>query len=85
MCEGKVWVFVGFLLRCCWRCEVLPLLVEFGIAKELLVECEDSNCTTTRFDFHGIFVFHKGDAIVLICIFGSQGFFCVLRYECCAQ
>jgi len=33
--------------------------MDFGIAKELVVECEDSNCTTTGFDFHGIFVFNR--------------------------
>ncbi len=45
------------------------------VAKQLMVECEVSNCITTRFDFHRIFVFHRGDAIVFICIFKFQGFF----------
>jgi len=49
----------GFLLRCCWWCEVLWLLVEFGVAKEL-VEFEVSNCTTIRFIFM-VFLFFIGE------------------------
>jgi hypothetical protein len=68
----------GFLLRCSWQCEVLWLLVEFGTAKELVVECEDSNCTTTRFDFHGIFVFHREMQLFWFAFLGLKGFFVCL-------
>jgi hypothetical protein len=51
-------IFCYVLLKCyCWY-EVLWLLVEFRVGKELVVEkCGVSSCIATRFVFHVIFVF----------------------------
>jgi hypothetical protein len=54
----KILIFCYALLKCyCWY-EVLWLLVEFKVGKELVVEkCGVLNCIATRFGFHVIFVF----------------------------
>jgi len=72
----------GFLLRCCWWREVLWLLVEFGVAKEL-VECEVSNCTTIRFIFM-VFLFFIGEMQLFWFAFKvSRVFLCVQIWMLC--
>jgi len=51
-------IFCCALLKCYCCYEVLWLLVEFGVGKELVVEkCGVLSCIATRFDFQVIFVF----------------------------
>jgi len=51
-------IFCCVLLKCYYWYEVLWLLVEFKVGKDLVVEkCGVLNYITTRFNFHVIFVF----------------------------
>jgi hypothetical protein len=71
-------IFSCVLLKCyCWY-EVLWLLVEFGVGKELVVEkCRVLSCIAISFGFHVIFVFPlKFNCFIFILWF--QIYFCVL-------
>ncbi len=61
----------------CWH-EILWLLVEFGVGKELVVEkCGVLSCIATKFGFHVIFVFPlKCNCFIFILWF--KRFLCVL-------
>ncbi len=71
-------IFCCVFLKCyCWY-EVLWLLVEFKVGKELVVEKHGVlSCIATRFGFHVIFVFPlKCNCFIFILWF--KRFFCLL-------